>query len=283
MIEFETLPELVDPVILCAFEGWNDAGEAASGALSFLIDSWNAQPLAELDSEDFYDYQVSRPFIEVDSTGIRNLTWPTTRIYVARLPNTHRDVVLVHGTEPNMRWRRFTAEILGLADELGVDLFITLGALLSDSPHTRPVPVSATAGDPGTARSFALESSHYEGPTGIIGVLQQGCVQRNIPSVSLWAAVPHYVAQAPSPKAALALVHRVEDLLDTVIPVSALIEESHAWEVGVDELAAEDEDVAEYVRQLEQARDTTELPEATGDAIAAEFERYLRRRDPNAP
>ena len=189
-----------------------------------------------------------------------------------------RDVVLVHGIEPNMRWRQFSEEILVLAAELGVTLAVTLGALLSDSPHSRPVPVTGTATDSGTARRLGVEPSHYEGPTGIVGVIQEASARRGLPTVSLWAAVPHYVAQAPSPKATLALVRRVEDLLDMPVPLGELVEDSRAWELGVDELAADDEEIADYVRQLEEARDTTDLPEASGEAIAREFERYLRRR-----
>ncbi|MBU6313063.1 MAG: PAC2 family protein [Actinomycetales bacterium] len=278
MIEFEALPELEDPVLVAAFEGWNDAGDAASDAIDHLRDVWGAQPLAEMDPEDYYDYQVNRPTIAFDDSGVRRLTWPTTRLYVARLPLATRDVVLVHGIEPNMRWRQFTDELLGLCAELGVSMAVTLGALLSDSPHTRPVPVTGTATDSGTARRLGVEPSHYEGPTGIVGVLQDACARRSLPSVSLWAAVPHYVAQSPSPKATLALVRRVEDLLDVPVPLGDLVEDSRAWELGVDELAAEDEEVADYVRQLEEARDTTDLPEASGEAIAREFERYLRRR-----
>jgi predicted ATP-grasp superfamily ATP-dependent carboligase len=278
VIEFEALPELVDPVLVAAFEGWNDAGDAASDAVAHLIRVWDAMPLAEIDPEDYYDYQVNRPTIAFDEEGVRRLTWPTTRIYVARLPLAARDVVLVHGIEPNMRWRQFTEEVLGLAAELGVTLSVTLGALLSDSPHSRPVPVTGTATDAGTALSLGVEPSHYEGPTGIVGVLQEACARRGLPAVSLWAAVPHYVAQAPSPKASLALVRRVEDLLDVPVPLGDLVEDARAWEIGVDELAADDEEVADYVRQLEEARDTTDLPEASGEAIAREFERYLRRR-----
>ncbi len=278
MIEFEALPELVDPVLVAAFEGWNDAGDAASDTVQHLRDVWGAQLIAEIDPEDYYDYQVNRPHISFDDEGIRRLTWPTTRLYVARLPLATRDVVLVHGVEPNMRWRQFTDELLHYSSELGVTLTVTLGALLSDSPHTRPVPVTGTSTDPGTARELGVEASHYEGPTGIVGVLQEACARRGIPSVSLWAAVPHYVAQAPSPKATLALVRRVEDLLDVPVPLGELVEDARAWEIGVDELAAEDEEVADYVRSLEEARDTADLPEASGEAIAREFERYLRRR-----
>ena len=278
MIEFEALPELEDPVVVAAFEGWNDAGDAASDAIDHLREAWGAQPLAEMDPEDYYDYQVNRPTIAFDDAGVRRLTWPTTRLYVARLPLATRDVVLVHGIEPNMRWRQFTDELLGLCQELGVSMAVTLGALLSDSPHSRPVPVTGTATDSGTARRLGVEPSHYEGPTGIVGVLQEACARRGMPSVSLWAAVPHYVAQSPSPTATLALVRRVEDLLDVPVPLGDLVEDARAWELGVDELAAEDEEVADYVRQLEEARDTTDLPEASGEAIAREFERYLRRR-----
>ena len=278
MIEFEALPDLVDPVLVAAFEGWNDAGDAASDAIDHLREAWGATPLAEMDPEDYYDYQVNRPMIAFDEEGVRRLTWPTTRLYVARLPLAARDVVLVHGIEPNMRWRQFSEEILVLAAELGVTLAVTLGALLSDSPHTRPVPVTGTATDSGTARRLGVEPSHYEGPTGIVGVIQEASARRGLPTVSLWAAVPHYVAQAPSPKATLALVRRVEDLLDMPVPLGELVEDSRAWELGVDELAADDEEIADYVRQLEEARDTTDLPEASGEAIAREFERYLRRR-----
>jgi predicted ATP-grasp superfamily ATP-dependent carboligase len=278
MIEFEPLPELVDPVLVAAFEGWNDAGDAASDTVAHLITAWGATLLAEIDPEDYYDYQVNRPSIAFDEGGLRRLTWPTTRIYVARLPLATRDVVLIHGIEPNMRWRQFTDEVLSLASALGVTLSVTLGALLSDSPHTRPVPVTGTSTDPGTARLLGVEPSHYEGPTGIVGVLQEACGRRGLPAVSLWAAVPHYVAQAPSPKATLALVRRVEDLLDVPVPLGDLVEDARAWETGVDELAADDDEVADYVRQLEEARDTTDLPEASGEAIAREFERYLRRR-----
>ncbi len=283
MIEFESLPELVDPVLVAAFEGWNDAGDAASDAIDHLGDAWSAQPLGEMDSEDYYDYQVNRPTISFDDSGVRRLTWPSTRLHVARLPLATRDIVLVHGVEPNMRWRQFTDELLGVSADLGITMVVTLGALLSDSPHTRPVPITGTATEPGLARQLGVESSRYEGPTGIVGVLQEACARRGLPAVSLWAAVPHYVAQAPSPKATLALVRRVEDLLDVPVPLGDLVEDARAWEIGVDELAAEDEEVADYVRQLEEARDTTDLPEASGEAIAREFERYLRRRGVDGP
>jgi proteasome assembly chaperone (PAC2) family protein len=271
------VPQLRDPVMLAAFEGWNDAGEAASGVVAHLRDAWDAQPLAALDPEDYHDFQVNRPQVSIGTDGRRRITWPTTRLSWAR-PGSERDVVLVHGVEPSMRWRSYTEELLGWAERLGVSRLVTVGALLADVPHTRPIPVSTTSEDPETVSRLALERSTYEGPTGIVGVLQEAAHRRGVSSVSLWAAVPHYVGQSPSPKAVLALLGRVEDLLGVPVPLGELPDDAEAWEHGVDELAGEDEEIAEYVRQLEQAKDTAELPEASGDAIAREFERYLRRR-----
>jgi predicted ATP-grasp superfamily ATP-dependent carboligase len=278
----DSLPDLVNPVMLCAFEGWNDAGDAASSAVLHLEEVWAATQIAEIDPEDYYDFQVNRPDVVIEE-GVRSITWPTTRLSVARIPLATRDVVLVHGIEPSMRWRTFTEEILGAARDLGVEMIVTLGALLADSPHTRPVPVSGTASDSEIALRLGYEPSSYEGPTGIVGVLQDACAAAGIPAVSLWAAVPHYVAQPPCPKATLALLARIEDLLDVPVPLGDLPEESRAWQIGVDELAGEDEEIAQYVRTLEEAVDTAELPEASGDAIAREFERYLRRRSTEPP
>lgn len=278
MIELDEFPVLVDPVMVAAFEGWNDAGESASGTIAHLRAVWDAQPLADLDSEEYYDYQVNRPMISIDEGGVRELTWPTTRVFVARVPLFPRDLVLVQGVEPNMKWQQFTREVLGLAAELDVSTVITLGALLSDIPHTRPVPVTGSTADAAIQADLGLEPSTYEGPTGIVGVLQDACQRFGIPAISLWAAVPHYVGQPPCPKATLALVRKIEDILDIPVPLGDLVEEARAWEAGVNDLAAEDDEVAEYVKQLEEARDAVELPEASGEAIAKEFERYLRRR-----
>ena len=278
MIEFDDLPVLVDPVMIAAFEGWNDAGDAASRAVAHLAEVWNATPLAELDGEEYYDYQVNRPYVSTNERGAREITWPSTRLLVARPPLQPRDIVLVQGPEPNMKWPQFTREILGLGVELGVELVITLGALLSDSPHSRPIPISGTSNDAKLIDDLGMDASTYEGPTGIVGVLQDACTRFEIPAVSLWAAVPHYAAQPPCPKATLALVQRIEEVLDIPIPLGDLIDDARAWEVGVDALAEDDEEIGEYVRQLEEARDTTDLPEASGEAIAREFERYLRRR-----
>jgi proteasome assembly chaperone (PAC2) family protein len=279
VIELEGVPELIDPVMVAAFEGWNDAGDAASTAVAHLDREWKGEVFAALDAEDYYDFQVNRPTVWMDS-GTRRITWPTTRLSVVRVQGPKpRDLVLVRGIEPSMRWRSFCNELLGFAHELGVEMVVILGALLGDTPHTRPVPVTGVTSDPDLARSLSLEESRYEGPTGIVGILQEACSHAGIPTVSLWAAVPHYVSQPPNPKATLALLNRLEDLIDLRIPPGELPEDARAWQLGVDQLAAEDSEVAEYVQTLEEARDTAELPEASGEAIAREFERYLRRRD----
>ncbi|MFD5318835.1 PAC2 family protein [Streptomyces sp. NPDC127098] len=287
MIELEGVPELVDPVMVAAFEGWNDAGDAASAAVAHLEREWKGEVFAALDAEDYYDFQVNRPHIWLDG-GVRRVTWPTTRLSVVRIgsengPVKRRDLVLVRGIEPSMRWRSFCNEILGFAHELGVEMVVVLGALLGDTPHTRPVPVTSVTSDEDLAVRLDLEESRYEGPTGIVGILQEACTHAGVPAVTLWAAVPHYVAQPPNPKASLALLHSLEDLLGVGIPLGDLPEDARAWQIGVDQLAAEDSEVAEYVKSLEEARDTAELPEASGEAIAKEFERYLRRRDGQAP
>ncbi|MFI1410316.1 PAC2 family protein [Streptomyces sp. NPDC020707] len=283
MIELDGIPELVDPVMVAAFEGWNDAGDAASTAVAHLDSEWKGEVFAALDAEDYYDFQVNRPTVWLDG-GVRKITWPTTRLSVVRVGGDKpRDLVLVRGIEPSMRWRSFCNELLGFAHELGVELVVILGALLGDTPHTRPVPVSGVTSDPDLARTMDLEETKYEGPTGIVGILQEACTHAGVPAVSLWAAVPHYVSQPPNPKATLALLNRLEDLIDLRIPLGELPEDARAWQVGVDQLAAEDSEVAEYVQTLEEARDTAELPEASGEAIAREFERYLRRRDGSGP
>jgi len=278
VIELEGIPELRDPVLVSAFEGWNDAGDASTGAVEHLESMWEARPVAAIDPDDYYDFQVNRPMVSLADGLTRRISWPTTRISVASPPGGSRDVVLIRGLEPNMRWRGFCEELLGVARDLSVEMAVTLGALLSDSPHTRPVPVSGTAYDAVLATRLGLTPSRYEGPTGIVGVFQDACARGQLQAVTFWAAVPHYVAQPPCPKATLALLRRVEDLLDIPVPLGDLPERARAWERGVDELARDDTEVAEYVHQLEQREAETDLPEASGEAIAKEFERYLRRR-----
>ncbi len=265
-------------VLIAAFEGWNDAGSAATGALEHLGEVWDAEKVAELDPEEYHDFQVNRPMVGLGPDGKRQITWPTTTIWVARLP--HRTVLLVHGIEPSMRWRRYCTELLDLAEEHEVRTVVTLGALLADVPHSRPIPLTATSESEGLRAVLPdVEPNTYEGPTGIVGVLQHAAAERGLQSVSLWAAVPHYVANPPSPKATLAILTRIEELLGESIPLGDLPEDAAAWQHGVDELAGEDAEIAEYVKQLEEAKDTADLPEASGEAIAREFERWLKRRD----
>ncbi|MFC6152487.1 PAC2 family protein [Nocardioides yefusunii] len=270
--------ELIDPVVLMAFDGWNDAGDSASGLMAHLHEAWDVEVVAEIDPESYYDFQVNRPVVTTED-GVRTLSWPSARIAVASPPELGRHVILVSGTEPNMRWRSFVTEILQACEDLGAQIVVTLGALLADTPHTRPVPVTSSAMGKGIQERLGLEQPNYEGPTGILGVVQDACQQLDLPCVSFWAAVPHYVSQPPCPKASLALLGKVEDLLGRPLPLGELPEEARAWERGVNQLAAEDPEIADYVRELEESRDAADLPEASGDAIAREFERYLRRRD----
>ena len=270
-------PPLRRPVLIAAFEGWNDAGDAATGAVEHLEQAWDAHKVAALDPDDYYDFQVNRPTVSLVDGVTRRISWPTTRLSVCSPPGAGRDVVLVRGLEPNMRWRGFCQELLGLANGLGTELVVTLGALLADSPHTRPVPVSGTASDPQTTDALGMERSRYEGPTGIVGVFQDHCVQSGLPAVSFWAAVPHYVSSPPCPKATLALLRKVEDLLDLPVPLGELPEQARAWERSVDELAADDTEVRDYIASLENREPEEDLPEASGEAIAKEFERYLKR------
>ena len=278
----QSQPQLVDPVMIAAFEGWNDAGEAASTAVEHLALSWDATPLTSIDPEDYYDFQVTRPLVKLTDGVTRKIEWQTTRLSVATIPGTGRHVVLVNGIEPNLRWRSFCREILDHVERLGVTKVITLGALLTDTPHTRPTPVSGISYDKTSAGRLRVEPSSYQGPTGIVGVLQNACVEAGVPAVSFWAAVPHYVSQARVPKATVALLHRVEEVLDVEVPLGGLPEQAEEWERTVSEMAEADDEVREYVRQLEEqaARDDDDdaVVEADGDAIAADFERYLRRR-----
>jgi proteasome assembly chaperone (PAC2) family protein len=274
----EDLPELTDPVVVVAFEGWNDAGDAATGAVEHLELIWDAEPLAALDPEDYYDFQVNRPTVSLIDGVSRSMEWPTTRISVARPPGSSRDVILIRGIEPNMRWRGFCAELIGLLHELDAQTVVSLGALLADTPHTRPTPVTGSAYDDDSAQAYGLETSRYQGPTGILGVFQDACVQAGLPAISFWAAVPHYVSQPPSPRATLALLRRVEEVLEIAVPVGALPQQAEDWVKTVDEMANEDDEVVEYVRSLEERATEVDLSQANGEQIAREFERYLKRR-----
>lgn len=266
--------------MIVAFEGWNDAGDAASGAVEHLQLVWDAEDLAEMEPEDYYDLQVNRPTIKLVDGVTRRVEMPTTRLSRCRPAGSDHDIVLVHGLEPNMRWRTFCRELLRHVEQWQVGTVFLLGALLADTPHTRPVPVTGAAYDADSAARFGLARSEYQGPTGILGLFQDACVRAGVPAVSFWAAVPHYVSQPPSPKATLALLHRMEEVLDVAVPLGPLPQQAEEWERTVTEMAEEDEDVREYIRALEERGDaeTSPLTETSGEALAEEFERYLRRR-----
>lgn len=266
-------------VLLAAFEGWNDAGGAATDALDHLHALWDGEEVGEIDPENYHDFQVNRPSIGLDEDGRRSLIWPrTTLVRINNVPDRPQ-VFVVHGIEPSMRWRGYCDELLDLAMSLGATTVLTLGALLADVPHTRPIPVTVTSDDPLVRARLQVEASTYEGPVGIVAVLAAQARERGLSTVSVWAAVPHYVAHPPSPKATVALLDGLERLLGRSLPHDELDEDARSWQEGVDELANDDPEIAEYVRRLEETKDTVDLPEASGDAIAEEFEQYLRRRD----
>ncbi|MGI8869385.1 MAG: PAC2 family protein [Mycobacteriales bacterium] len=276
------VPAARPPAVVAAFEGWNDAGDAATGAVEHLELTWDARLLTEIDPEDFYDFQVNRPTVTLVEGVTRRLTWPTTLLSVCRPPGSDRDILLIRGIEPNMRWRAFCTELLDICTDLGADQFVWLGALLADTPHTRPVPVTGTSYDSESAARFGTDQSRYEGPTGIIGVLQDECVKAGVPAVTFWAALPHYISQGPHPMATLALLHRIEEVLDMPVPVGALPQQAEEWQRMVDETASEDEEITEYVRRLEQKAGTPQLRHTSGESLAQEAERYLRRRGPGS-
>jgi predicted ATP-grasp superfamily ATP-dependent carboligase len=274
-------PELERPVLLAAFRGWNDGAQAASLAAGYLAKTWGAEQFAEVDPEDFFDFQATRPHVSLEDGLTRRIDWPETGFYHARPEGLDRDIVLLLGIEPNLRWRTFTDLVVGLAQDLEVELMITLGALLADVPHTRPAPVTGSASDEDLVQRLGLSASRYEGPTGIVGVLHDACRQADIPSASLWAAVPHYVSLTPSPRAAVALCERLGSLIGVEVDVDELEEAAQSYEEQVSEAVASDEETASYVEELERRADSIEessdLP--SGDALAAELTRFLRERD----
>jgi len=276
-------PELTRPVLIGAFRGWNDGAQAASLAAGYLAKTWSAEQFADVDPEHFFDFQATRPHVSLEEGLTRRIDWPETAFYHARPDGLDHDVVLLLGIEPNLRWRTFSELLIGLAEELGVELMITLGALLADVPHTRPAPVTGSASDAELVQRLGLSSSRYEGPTGIVGVLHDSCKQAGIPSASLWAAVPHYVSLTPSPRGAVALCERLGDLIGVEVDVGELEEAARSYEEQVSEAVASDEETAAYVEDLEQRVDqldeTPDLP--SGDALAAELTRFLREREQN--
>ena len=272
------------PALVCAFKGWNDAADAASSAVSFVGSSFGATRFASIDPEEFFDFQNTRPQIRLVDGRHREITWPEVEIFEARVPRAPRDLVLLVGHEPSYRWRAFTRMIVELAEALGVQLVVTLGALLADVPHTRPVSITGLASDEEMVERLGLGSAQYEGPTGITGVLHGACAEAGMPSASLWAAVPHYIAATPNPKAALALVQRLEGLVGVSVDASDLEEAASDYERQVSLAVQSDPDVQAFVERLEAASDDDtplnpgQMP--SGDTIAREFQRFLRQRGP---
>ena len=293
-MEIHKIPALRNPVMLIAFSGWNDAAEAATGAASHILGAWTdaehavndqvgvvPELIADIDPEEFYDFQVNRPIVDIDESQIRSLTWPGTQIFGLATPNFDFDFIIVRGVEPSMKWKTFTHDLLDLADDLEVQRIITLGSMLADAPHSRPITVTGSGAHPEIAKRLGVEVSRYEGPTGILGVIADACLRRGIDAISLWAAIPHYASNSPSPKATLALVNALEDYLEISLPQGDLHADSLEWESEVDELAREDSDVAEYVKALEESKDSALLSDVSGEDLARELERFLRRQNDN--
>ena len=288
LVEIHKIPSLRSPIMVVAFGGWSDAGEAATGVITHLlatlngeidVDTFAPDLIAEVDSEEYFDYQVNRPLIFVDDSMIRSLTWPGVQIFAQPNPSGERDFILVRGVEPSMRWKSFASEILDLADDLEVELVITVGSMLADTPHTRPIPVSGTGAHPDIAARLGVEVSRYEGPTGILAVIQDACVRRGIDAVALWAAIPHYANANPSPKATLALINGIEDFLEISLPLGPLPELASQWEAAVNEMVKEDSDIEEYIKTLEESKDADEISDDSGEELAREVERFLRRQN----
>jgi proteasome assembly chaperone (PAC2) family protein len=283
-LRIDERPTLRRPVLISAFRGWNDGGQAATVAAAFLAKQWDATRFADIDPESFMDFQAVRPTVTLDSGLARRIEWPENAFFHATVPGSERDAVILLGVEPNYRWRAFTDLVVGLARELEVELVVTLGALLADVPHTRPAPVTGSATDPRLVEELGLQLSRYEGPTGIVGVLHDACRAADLRSVSLWSAVPHYVSLAPSPRAAKALCVRLSDLMGVPIPTAELDEAEEEYSSQVSEAVASDPETQAYVEELEQRADSLEsiaeegqLP--SGEALADELTRFLRDRD----
>ena len=278
-LRLESRPALKRPVLVTAFRGWNDGGQGASLAAQHLVTTWDAEKFADIDPEGFFDFQATRPRVTLVDGLTRHIDWPENDFFHAS-PAEDRDIVLLVGTEPNVRWRTFTELVVELVQDLGIELIISLGALLADVPHTRPAPVTGAGSDPELVERLGLQASRYEGPTGIVGVLHDACRQAGIPSVSFWAAVPHYVSLAPSPRAALALCDRLSSLLEMPIDVAELEAMVEGYTSHVTEAVSSDEDAVAYVDELEQRVDLIEEHDVpSGESIAAELTRFLRERE----
>lgn len=275
-------PELRSPTLVCAFAGWNDAASAASTALEAIAAGLESQVVARLDPEDFYDFQVNRPTIRLIEGRTRHVDWPQNTIVAAPAPGAERDLLLLTGVEPNLRWRTYSGAILDAAERLGVEMLVSLGALIADVAHTKPVPITGLASDQALVEKLNLSRSNYEGPTGIIGVLHDQCRERGISSASLWAAIPHYVAAVPNPKAALALLRRLEGMTGVALEASELEEAMERFDEQIDRAVSANPEIEELVRRLEaQQVDEVELPQdvPSGDALARDFQRFLKQRN----
>ena len=277
-VRWDERPKLTRPVLIAAFEGWNDAAEAATTAARYLRDRWGARPFASVDPEDFYDFSATRPEVRLDGLS-RRIIWPANELSsTTPLAAGGRDVVVLIGSEPQLKWRTFCAELVSVAVELEVELMVTLGALLADVAHSRPVKITGSAVDPDLVKTLGLRRSQYEGPTGIVGVLHDALAKADVPSASLWAAVPHYVAATPSPKAALALVERTARLISVPVVTADLAQLAADYERQVSEVVAADEDVSAYVARLEENADSEGLELTSGEDLAAELQRFLREQ-----
>jgi proteasome assembly chaperone (PAC2) family protein len=272
-------PKLRHPLLIAAFRGWSDGGQGATLAAGYLAKTWSAERFGEIDPENFFDFQATRPHVALTDGLTRRIDWPENAFYYATVPGQERDAVLVLGVEPNLRWRTFSSLIADLAKELGVEFVVTLGSLLADVPHTRPAPVTAAATDPALIEKLGLDLSRYEGPTGILGVLHDACRRADLPSVSLWAAVPHYVSLAPSPRAALALCMRFADLVNIDLDTTELEEAVDAYNEQVSEAVSADSETQAYVEELERRSDALEENLPSGETLAAELTRFLRERE----
>ncbi|MGH2674919.1 MAG: PAC2 family protein [Actinomycetota bacterium] len=277
-IRWASRPDLDRPVLVAAFRGWNDGGEAASTAAAYLRDRWGAEPLADLDPEEFLDFQVTRPTVRLEAGVTRRIDWPEMRFSHARVDG--RDAVVFLGIEPNVRWRTFTETIVNAARDLGVETAVTLGAFLADVPHTLPTPVTGLSADQARSAELGLTSSRYEGPTGIVGVVHDALAQAGFEAASLWAAVPHYLPGGPNPKAARALVEKLEAFTGLPAPTDTLDRAADTWEGQISSTIAENDELVAYVRRLEEIASEregpTEIP--SGESLAAELERFLRNQ-----
>jgi proteasome assembly chaperone (PAC2) family protein len=277
-VRWTTRPTLRTPVVLAAFEGWNDAGDAASTAARYLVERWDLAQVADVDPEEFFDFTSTRPEVHLDDDGVREITWPTTELHAGTIPGGDQDVLVIVGTEPQLRWRTYCGELTEVARSYEARLCVTLGALLAEVPHTRPTPVVGTAYEADVVAGLELQPSRYEGPTGIVGVLHDAWRRAGLRSASLWATVPAYVPGAPSPKAALALIERTSAMLQTWVPTTDLEIAASSYERQVSELVDADEETASYVAGLEERHDAEGGTVPSAETIAEEVERFLREQ-----